>query len=1072
MQRVFILASLIVISQFVFSQEYQPVEQYTIADGLPHSSVTCLHTDSRDLLWIGTQDGLSRFNGISFYNYQASIYDTISLPNDNIIDITEDKNGNLWCLTPVALSKYVPAFDGFVSYFFYPVNKNNKTPVLLKDFSLDITGDKIFVLGDDYLGELDIRTGTINQVSAALTDSSLQQYDFTSVDYLAYNQKLLMKGSSVIAEYSVATNSIVIRMIPEQIQNRELKIITGSVENYWLFTNEEVWISNADTAFTRMEINSNNQDLEYPILDIAYLENHSLNIITTSQFLSYDIVQKNLLEELQYSLDINNTSTISSVIQMDCGVFWIGTDVGLFKFNMHQHIFRHYSLDTFFKSNTEVSSLVFDTNNYLWLGTTGGEILILDPGDKNSSGNREVNRMRMSSEIFTLVRDFDERIWAGTRTGLFEISDNKSIVYPDSEDSHVSLIYPVTHDTLICVGINEVFMLIPSHQHKITISEFSAFLDQEVIGIFNKESIIYLVQTERIFQYDLRHQQHEIIPTIYPESNIFPVNNTVHISGSGKILIGTSDGIFESSGKRFSLKPLLLHHAINNQYIRAITQDNNNMLWLSTNNGLFSSDSTRALIRKYSYSDGLNHVQFSNRLAASSSNGQVCFAGKKNFVLFNAASIPEYLCDHSIEIMDVKLIGRNDDYLKSLTGIDSITVDPIYRHMMFSFAALDYWNPSENRLAYSLVKVGKPDDWIALNGENTVLISGLRAGLYSLKVDGTNHSGQWNSETRELIIKVNAPIWQSRIAIISYGVFLIVLIYILIYFRTKHLWKLNREYKEREIIAKQIEVQKEELTVKNKNITDSINYAKRIQMALMPSKKLFAKTFPDSFILHMPKDIVSGDFYWINQVAGRTYFAAVDCTGHGVPGAFMSIIGFELFRRITEIEKKKQPAEILNSLSKGFETIFQDVESITLRDGMDVAFCAIDKDMKVLEFAGAFNPLYLVRDNTITEIKGDRCSVGLDQELGLNGENIFSDHVIQLHEGDIIYIFTDGFADQFGGPEGKKYKYRRFRHLLLALHQLPMERQVEFLQRSILDWKGDLDQVDDILVMGIRINRK
>jgi serine phosphatase RsbU (regulator of sigma subunit) len=375
-------------------------------------------------------------------------------------------------------------------------------------------------------------------------------------------------------------------------------------------------------------------------------------------------------------------------------------------------------------------------------------------------------------------------------------------------------------------------------------------------------------------------------------------------------------------------------------------------------------------------------------------------------------------------------------------------------------------------MAYSMVKVGKPEEWIALDNEKTILISGLRAGLYSLKVDGTNHSGQWNADTRELIVRVNAPIWQSRIAIILYGVFLVVLIYLLIYFRTKHLWKLNREYKEREIIAKQSEQQKEELTIKNKNITDSINYAKRIQMALMPSRKLFAKKFPDSFILHMPKDIVSGDFYWINEVAGRVYFAAVDCTGHGVPGAFMSIIGFDLFRRITEIENKKQPAEILNSLSKGFETIFQDVESITLRDGMDVAFCAVDKEMNVLEFAGAFNPLYLVRDNTITEIKGDRCSVGLDQEPGINGEdNMFSDHVIQLRDGDIIYIFTDGFADQFGGPEGKKYKYRRFRHLLLALHQLPMERQVEFLQRSILDWKGDLDQVDDILVMGIRITK-
>jgi serine phosphatase RsbU (regulator of sigma subunit) len=663
------------------------------------------------------------------------------------------------------------------------------------------------------------------------------------------------------------------------------------------------------------------------------------------------------------------------------------------------------------------------------------------------------------------------RIWAGTKSGLYELSSNRPIDFSDLNISDISAIYPLSEDTIFCAGQQEVFILDLRERQKINLDQFIPFLNQKVVGIFQKNNLLYVLQSDRIIQYDPVSKQIEIISTINPELNTLPENKTLLIPSPGKILIGTSDGIFESTGKRLDLRPLMLHHALNTQHIHAITKDTMNTMWLSTNYGLYSSDSTRAIIRRYTHADGLNLLQFGDRLAASASNGNLCFAGNKEFVVFQPSSIPEYDCDHNIEIMDVNLLGRNYEYLKSLTAIDSFTVDPIYRHMKFSFASLDYWNPKENRMAYSLVKAGKPEEWIALDNQNTILVSGLRAGLYSLKVDGTNHSGRWNSETRELIIKVNAPIWQSRIAVISYAVFLVVLIYLIIYFRTKHLWKLNREYKEREIIAKQIEFQKEELSVKNKNITDSINYAKRIQMALMPSRKIFAKKFPDSFILHMPKDIVSGDFYWINEVGGRIYFAAVDCTGHGVPGAFMSIIGFELFRRITEIEKKKQPAEILNSLSKGFETIFQDVENITLRDGMDVAFCAVDKEMNVLEFAGAFNPLYLVRDNTITEIKGDRCSVGLDNELGIAGNTMFSDHVIQLRDGDIIYIFTDGFADQFGGPEGKKYKYRRFRHLLLALHQLPMERQVEFLQRSILDWKGDLDQVDDILVMGVRISK-
>jgi serine phosphatase RsbU (regulator of sigma subunit) len=284
------------------------------------------------------------------------------------------------------------------------------------------------------------------------------------------------------------------------------------------------------------------------------------------------------------------------------------------------------------------------------------------------------------------------------------------------------------------------------------------------------------------------------------------------------------------------------------------------------------------------------------------------------------------------------------------------------------------------------------------------------------------------------------------------------------------LLNINREYRERERIAKKIEQQKEELTLKNKNITDSINYARRIQIAMMPSVRHFKAVFEDSFILHMPKDIVSGDFFWVNHANNKIFFSAADCTGHGVPGAFMSIIGVELFRRIIEIEKIYTPAEILNGLSKHLERVFGDVDEMKLRDGMDLAFCSINDEHTLLEFAGAFNSLYIIRDSSIIEIRGDRYSVGVypeDEKF-----RSFNNHVLPLQDGDLIYVFTDGFVDQFGGPEGKKYKYRRFRHLLLALHQLPLAKQEEFLRKSILEWKGDLEQVDDILVMGLRIRQQ
>jgi serine phosphatase RsbU (regulator of sigma subunit) len=334
-------------------------------------------------------------------------------------------------------------------------------------------------------------------------------------------------------------------------------------------------------------------------------------------------------------------------------------------------------------------------------------------------------------------------------------------------------------------------------------------------------------------------------------------------------------------------------------------------------------------------------------------------------------------------------------------------------------------------------------------------------------VIGSNNDGTWNEIGTSLDITIKAKIWKSKGAFFLYGFIVIVLVYIIIAIRTRNVKRLKQHLRERDLYAKEIDIQKELLTLKNKNITDSINYAKRIQESLRPSNKVFKKILPGSFVFHEPKDIVSGDFYWINDSNDKVFLAAVDCTGHGVPGAFMSIIGFELFRRITN-QGQVDPGKILTHLNHDFEEIFSDVEDITMRDGMDIALCVFDKKSKVLSFAGAFNPMYIIRDNKLIEFKGNRFSIGLDETE--SNDQIFDTHEVTIHPNDVIYIFTDGYADQFGGTAGKKFKYRRFRHLLLSIHKLPFDQQANQLDQSLKNWKGNYDQVDDILVIGADFN--
>jgi len=265
--------------------------------------------------------------------------------------------------------------------------------------------------------------------------------------------------------------------------------------------------------------------------------------------------------------------------------------------------------------------------------------------------------------------------------------------------------------------------------------------------------------------------------------------------------------------------------------------------------------------------------------------------------------------------------------------------------------------------------------------------------------------------------------------------------------------------------------QKEEIEIKNKHITDSIRYAKRIQNAILPPESLVKHLLPESFILYRPKDIVSGDFYWMTKKNNLVIYAAVDCTGHGVPGAFMSIVGFNQLNYAIEVKKAREANTILECLNEGvIDTLREkggDINGINaVKDGMDIALCVIDMKNKKLQFAGANNPLCIVRDNEVLLYKGDKQAIGgnIDGELPK-----FTNHEIDLKSGDVLYTFSDGYADQFGGNDGRKFMQKRFRELLQSIHNNPIEEQRIILDNILDEWRGREEQVDDILVIGVKV---
>jgi serine phosphatase RsbU (regulator of sigma subunit) len=298
-----------------------------------------------------------------------------------------------------------------------------------------------------------------------------------------------------------------------------------------------------------------------------------------------------------------------------------------------------------------------------------------------------------------------------------------------------------------------------------------------------------------------------------------------------------------------------------------------------------------------------------------------------------------------------------------------------------------------------------------------------------------------------------------------YSALLIAFVYLLVISQTKSLHKTRKLLKEKEQALEQIEKQKIELEIRDKDITDSLIYAQRIQEAMLPSEDYFRKHFKDSFIFFKPKDIVSGDFFWIGEKRDKIFVVAADCTGHGVPGALMSMIGLEIIDKTINEDNIEMPSAILSVMSRGLEKTFSREKNIgtIIRDGMDIGLCVIDKNKKKLKYSGAFFPLYLIRDNSLVEIKGDKLIIGM------NPERIeYTTHELDLKENDILYLFSDGYVDQFGGNENKKFMYRRFRYLLTTIHRFPFADQKSILEENIKTWIGANLQLDDMMVIGFR----
>ncbi len=1066
------------------------VDQFTIENGLSQTSINCLIQDSRGFLWIGTQDGLNKFDGYTFEIIKNEPSDSNSLSNNFINCIYEDADGNIWIGTNIGLNTYNIYTKKFTHYLCNPQDINS----IREDEIYDIYQDKsgyVWIKTENYLSRLNPRSNkfrhyehyndvfnfiSVNAKFSIFEDHKNQLWVGTKDGLNYFDRKL-----EIFKRYRHDPGD------KSSLSNNKVKVIFEDKDhNLWIGTegglNKFDW---ATETFTRYYSDYDNlKSLSNNIINDIYEDNKGNIWITTDDGLNkFDKATETFTVYDRFLSDnkVILTTLVTDVIQDQTNIIWVGTLQGLLKIEDKRKKFKLYNetkdnVPLF--SNNYVTS-IYKKNDIVWIGTWGTGLHLFNPENEKVIRYNTGNSGIINDYIHKIFEDKKGGIWIGTQNGLsfFNSKTKRFEEVNRVKGLHAfknNRIFDILEDDYDNLWVGSKFGLhqigqdtIKSYFHN---PEDSSSLGSDIVYdiLLDKNKNLWVATEKGLSYINLSsNTQKRYTRSDYNCDDCLSSNDILCLyedTLNNELWIGTNAGLNRFDLETEKVKVYTEKDGLSNNLIYTILSDDSGNLWMSTNKGISKFNPETEKFSNFGVTDGLQDFEFNHGASYKSESGELFFGGIAGYNSFYPDSVVKNQKIPNIEITSVEVLSEKTSKKIAIGENKQIEVSHTNNLITIEFAVLDFINPEKNNYAYKLE--GVEEEWINLGNRRYATFSNLPSGKYNFKVKGSNSDYIWNEEGASLKIIVLTPAWKTKFAKIVYIIILVGFIVWFFQYRTRSLRRSNQELKEKELIAKQVAMQKEELSIKNKNITDSIIYAKRIQEALMPAMKQFKNILPESFILYKPKDIVSGDFYWINERDDKIFLAVVDCTGHGVPGAFMSIIGFELLRNITEDQRIEEADKILWNLNKGVAKTFgKKTEKVRIRDGMDIALCVIDKKKAEIEFSGAFRPLYLIRDNKIEEIRGDRFSVGLLDE-GENEE--ITKTRIKLQKNDIFYMFSDGYADQFGGSDGKKYKYRRFRHLLLTIHKLPLEQQLTYFDRSFEDWKGEHEQVDDVLILGFR----
>jgi ligand-binding sensor domain-containing protein/serine phosphatase RsbU (regulator of sigma subunit) len=1044
------------------AQHYN-ISRYSVREGLLHSFVSDLTQDKRGNLWIATGAGLCQFNGVQF-NYFTT---KDGLNNTRLTCLAADDQGNIW----TGSSRGVNIFDGKTIYSLVD-SAFGENVLAIKT----IEGANAWVATDKGLSIVSFIYGKINfdkikydfsspELAMIFQDRSLTSFLLASKTgdlFYGSNGFLFRIQNKIIENITVddgvtinsgtelhdgtllfATNKGIFRLknsalVPfenKYTQSYNLSRIQYHGQKLWMLGqnegqgNEEMFllvIDLNDPSYFRM-IGKRNGLIESPTSLYIDHENNvwtgsngGLSVLRGETFMTFTIA------------DGLTGNKVWGICQTDDKNMWIGT-IGEGLTIKNENITYNYT-----KANglpdMYVGKIYQDQQKNIYIGTVNAGIckvffdvktnkhffrkLIIIPGNE---------RIRVDD----ICRDSENRLWVASQKGLYYTSNERNFF----------------HTPLFEEDTGQVFV------QKIHLDKV-----RDRIWIGTRNNGVFYIENSIAYRCN-EIPYNEEVTTIIQDS-------------FGDLWIGTrTRGIYRIGEKE--LTQFTDRNGLTSNLIYILFPDSHGNLWIGTNLGLDKLNLNalregKTELRHYNSADGLLDLETNLNGVIEDEKGFIWFATNGGLLRYDQKFDISNRIPPKVNLLNLKLHSRETDWSKYSSKVDlwnglpkKLTLKYNQNHLTFDFVAISFKNPKE--IIYSWKLEGFDHSWVQGEANRQAIYSNLPSGRYIFKLKAANNDKIWSDEIQTISFTISPPVWGTWWFKLMALVIFFLLIYLFLLSRTKSLKIRQKELQE--IVDQRTKEISEQLRIidkKSHQILDSISYAKFLQNAILPSISTIDQVFSDVLILYKPKDVVSGDFYWFQNEENKSIIAVADCTGHGVPGAIVSVVCSNALNQAVRDYPNADPAQILertrtlviDTFSHGYEDV---------RDGMDIALVVFDHQSGELTFSGANSGLCAVINNEFVKLKPNI------QHIGRNIKTIpFTNQTLQLQLGDLFFMSTDGYTDQLGGHDRHKFSMKRLEHILFKNAQLKLGDLAMLLDETLYNWKGHNEQTDDVLVMGIR----